>query len=82
MSKSVKKLENDKNGEKCDIFGQNMHVWPPGVTANVVKGGYKVVHFIRNMFNFIPNAGFWVFDIFKKPKTAKNWYFSIISDNI
>ena len=71
-----------KNGEKREFFGQSTQVWPPGVTTNIVEGGCKVVHFIRNAFNFIPNAGFWVFDIFQKPKMAKNWYFAIIFDKI
>ena len=71
-----------KNGKKREFFGQNTQVWPPGVTTNIVEGGCKVVHFICNAFNFIPNAGFWVFNIFQKPKTTKNLYFFIIFDKI
>ena len=64
------------------IFSQNAHVWPPGVTTYVVLGYCKVLCLIGNAFKFIPNGGFWVFDIFQKPKIAKNSYFSFFLQNL
>ena len=54
-SKSWKIL---RNGKKREFFGQTTQVCPPGVATNIVEGGCKVVHFICNAFNFIPNGVF------------------------
>ena len=59
-----------------------MHVWPPGLTTNIIKGYYKAANLVSNVYNFISNASFWMFGIFQMPKIAENWYFENIFDKI
>ena len=62
--------------------GHFLHVWPPGVTTNIIKGYFKALHLVSSVYKFIPNASFRAFGIFQKPKIAKNWYFFNIFNKI
>ena len=64
------------------IYCENTHVWPPGLTTNIIKGYYKALHLVSNVYNFISNASFWVFGIFQKPKIAENRYSKNIFNKI
>ena len=50
------------------IFCPNIHVWPPGVTINIVMRYCRTLYTTGNVFNFILNAVLMSLVNFKRPK--------------